>query len=70
MKTPTFILERQLDKLAIASLLKFQDGIKNASRIESAFTVTSVPFTDGFQPPPGATLESFIHHLPTLIVRY
>lgn len=28
LKTPTFILERQLDKLAKASLLKFQDGIK------------------------------------------
>jgi len=28
LKTPTFILEKQLDKLAKASLLKFQDGIK------------------------------------------
>lgn len=28
MKTPTFILERQLDNPAKDSLLKFQDGIK------------------------------------------
>lgn len=44
MKTPTFILERQLDKLANASLLKFQDGIKCFQDRVSMFTFPAAPF--------------------------